>query len=313
MVFLPVIYWNLQNDFISFAFQGDRVNPQQAGINIDSFLREFFGQIFYNNPVNFVLILISLFAVRKSAAFISKENKRLLLFSSLPLILIFLVFSLFRGTLPHWSGPAYLALIVFASTYWSEKFKDKTKFSPFTIQIPAWFLTLILIFGVLQIRFGLLFSDYTDDITRYGKKDVTLDMYGWRQAREKFTAFFNEESKVDQKEDYIISQRWFPAANIDYYIASPNNIKVMGIGSLESIHKYAWINNFRGGFYKGMNAYYITNSRDFKDPNAYYKNHFEEIISLDTIPIIRGGKTAQYFFVYRLKHLKESVGPLIEP
>ena len=70
----------------------------------------------------------------------------------------------------------------------------------------------------------------------------------------------------------------------------------MGLGGLESIHKYAWINNYRGGFHKGMNAYYITNSRNFKDPNVYYENEFESITPLDTIPIERGGRMARYFF-----------------
>ena len=55
LVFLPVIYWNVQNDFISFSFQSQRLNPQDTVINVSSFLREFFGQIFYNNPVNVVL------------------------------------------------------------------------------------------------------------------------------------------------------------------------------------------------------------------------------------------------------------------
>lgn len=313
IIFLPVIIWNVQNDFISFTFQGGRVSPQETAINISSFLREFFGQVFYNNPVNVVLIVISLFAIRKSAGFIEKENKRILLLSSFPLILTFLLFSLFRGTLPHWTGPAYLALIVFASAYWSEKLTQKKAVFPITMQIPAWFLVLILTLGILQIRFGILFTDTSDDITRYGKKDVTLDMYGWREAGEKFAEFFMEESKAGQKEEFIISHRWFPAANIDYYIAGPNHIKVLGLGDLESIHKYAWINNYRGGFSKGMNSYYITHSRDFKDPQIYYGDNFEKITALDTLPIKRGNKTAQYFFIYRLENLKNEVEPLIQP
>jgi hypothetical protein len=312
VLFLPVIIWNVQNDFISFTFQGQRINPWETGINISSFLREFFGQFFYNNPVNIILIIISLIALKHSSGFIDKEVKRILFLSAFPSILLFLIFSLFRSTLPHWTGPGYLALIIFASAYWSEKYRKKKIVFPITMQIPAWFLLLILVSGVLQIRYGVFFTDHSDDIRRQGKNDITLDMYGWRQAGEKFSRFFAEESLKGNKEDYIISHRWFPAANIDYYIASPDSIKVLGLGDLERIHKYAWINNYRGGFHKGMNAYYITHSRDFKDPLAYYGNKFEEIIPLDTIPVTRGNRIAQYFFIYRLKNLTDNAAPVLD-
>ncbi len=47
----------------------------------------------------------------------------------------------------------------------------------------------------------------------------------------------------------VISHRWFPAANIDYYMAGPAGIEVLGLGSLDGLHKYAWITRDRGGFW----------------------------------------------------------------
>ncbi|MCK4664849.1 MAG: hypothetical protein KAT68_18400, partial [Bacteroidales bacterium] len=102
----------------------------------------------------------------------------------------------------------------------------------------------------------------------------------------------------------IISYRWFPAANLDYYVALQLNKKVLAIGSLERIHKYAWINKKRGGFYKGMDAYFITTSRDFKNPYDLYENYFEKIEPADTIPIIRNSKNVKNFFVFRMIDLQ---------
>ena len=123
--------------------------------------------------------------------------------------------------MPHWTGPGYLALIVFASAFWSNKFRKKKAVFPLLIQMPAWFLIIIVAMGILQVRFGVLFTDHSDDISSHGKKDVSLDMYGWRQAGEKLTEFFDEESVAGRKEEYIVSHRWFPAANIDFLYCIP--------------------------------------------------------------------------------------------
>ena len=48
---LPILYWNLQNDFISFRFHGDRVGGHV--LNPATFGTELAGELFYNNPVNF--------------------------------------------------------------------------------------------------------------------------------------------------------------------------------------------------------------------------------------------------------------------
>ena len=57
---IPVFIWNLENDFISFKFQGERVNLFERGMRLDYFATEFFGQILYNNPFIFLLTVLAL-------------------------------------------------------------------------------------------------------------------------------------------------------------------------------------------------------------------------------------------------------------
>jgi len=76
----------------------------------------------------------------------------------------------------------------------------------------------------------------------------------------------------------ILSYRWFPAAHIDYYLANPNNMEVLCIGSLDQIHKYAWINGIRGGIRIGQDAWFITTSRDYADVYHLYGEYFSSII-----------------------------------
>ena len=72
-------------------------------------------------------------------------------------------------------------------------------------------------------------------------------MFGWKQSREKFAEFLVKEgiSGNDHQHLAIISNNWFPAAHLDYYIAHPLNIKLIALGNIERIHKYYWINKTR--------------------------------------------------------------------
>ena len=305
---LPIFIWNIQNDFISFTYQGERVDVSGSMLRLDYFATEFFGQIFYNNPVNFVIIIFALVAIIRKKKFLNSQHVRLLLFLSLPLIFTFLVFSLFRSTLPHWSGLAYLSLILIAAAYLEELSVKKLKkvLFPVPIQFSLYFLLIILIFGVGQINYGWLNIDKSTNVKILGKNDFSLDMYGWEQLGEKFSNIVERDKNQNliDTNAVIISYRWFPAANLDYYVARQLNKKVLAIGSLERIHKYAWINKKRGGFYKGMDAYFITTSRDFKNPYDLYENYFEKIEPADTIPIIRNSKNVKNFFVFRMIDLQ---------
>ncbi|MEJ7679005.1 MAG: glycosyltransferase family 39 protein [Segetibacter sp.] len=65
LIVSPIIVWNVQNNFISYTYHGNRVILSGAGLNIDGFVREFFGGLFYNNPLNFFLIWSSIISFWK--------------------------------------------------------------------------------------------------------------------------------------------------------------------------------------------------------------------------------------------------------
>jgi 4-amino-4-deoxy-L-arabinose transferase-like glycosyltransferase len=302
--FLPVIIWNFQNDFISFTFQGERVDILKSGLKFNYFFTELFGQIFYNNPVNFILIVLVLFKIRK-ANFLSKDKLRFLLLTGLPLMVIFLIFSLFRRTLPHWSGPGYISMILIASAYLSEVYKTKKIFIPRFIKTSVLFLVLILVFGVLQINYGIFDTSKKSAVmsSELGRNDVTLDMYGWKQAGEKFK-ILNEklitEGKINNDAP-VLAYKWYNAGHIDYYMANPIGKKVFAWGRLDEIRNYSWVNKRRGNANNIKEAYYISPSREFKSPEDVFGDTFKNITAVDTMRITRGGRTVENIFVYVLK------------
>ena len=175
------------------------------------------------------------------------------------------------------------------------------------LRYAIYLILLIVIAGLFQVNCGFINPDTKNTTeTELGIKDISLDLYGWEQIGEGFTKIFEKDliaRKMD-KNAIIISNRWFPAANLDYYVARPLGLKLLAIGPLEQIHKYHWINKERGGFLLGMEAYFITTSRDFTDPNGIYKPYFESIEPAGTIPITRCGKHVMNVFVYRMQGMK---------
>ena len=131
-------------------------------------------------------------------------------------------------------------------------------------------------------------------------------MFGYDQVKEAFSTIALREEKNGNMPtgSGIVSTQWFPAAHIDYYCAWPLKRNLFAIGKLSEIHKYAWINQQRGGLQKGTDYYHIAVSNYYKDPNEAFGNFFEKIEAMDTLKITRSGEVMRYAFFYRLKDYK---------
>ena len=298
----PILYWNLQNDFISFGFHSERVGG--GSLNFGTFGTELLGEFFYNNPVNFVLALIALVTAVKGRIKVEKSVVRLVLCIALPMVLLFWAFSLTRPILPHWNSPAYVLLILLSACWLRDKHHDSQKV-PKPVVAALCVLMLTVVVGVAEIKTGFISLDKHTEPEMLGRDDFTVDMYGWRQLEPRFAAL--REAKIAEgvmtEEDGIVANQWFPLANLDYYVARPLGMRVMGLGWPEQLHKYLWINEERGGFHLGENYWFLTDSRYLKDPKEMYEWYFEEIELVETITIERCGKPVKNFFVFTCKGL----------
>ena len=296
---IPILYWNIKYDFVSLNFHSERVGG--GALNFSTFGTELAGEFFYNNPVNFILAIIAIVAVFKKQLNLKKSIQRLILCIALPMIALFWVFSLTRPTLPHWNAPAFVLLILLSAAY----LKDKHETLPKSIIAALSVLLITLVVGVAEIKTGFIPLDRHTEPEQIGRDDFTVDMYGWRQLGEKFADFRAQKiaEGVMNEEDGIVANQWFPLANLDYYVARPLGLRVMGLGWPAFLHKYLWINDERGGFHLGENYWFFSDSRYPKDPKTTYQWYFIEIELVGVIEIDRCGKPAKNFYVYTCKGL----------
>ncbi|MFZ4463234.1 MAG: ArnT family glycosyltransferase [Bacteroidales bacterium] len=303
----PLVYWNYQNDFISFGFHTGRVSIHERGLRFDYFLSEFAGEILYSNPMNFIVIILALVALLSGKPILIEPYKRIFLWLSLPLILTFLFFSLFRATLPHWTGPAYQTLLFPAAAWLDYRMEIKKRNFPGILIAAIIMLLGILFVGSLQIKWGLIPMKTEKSGQKLGENDVTLDMYGWRMLKEPFEKI-RKEAEINgtmPEAARLMGENWFPLSHFDFYVAKPLEMNVVAHGNLDRIHIYHWINQKQKPIEVGEDFWYMTTSRDFKDPITLFGNDFNNIVSYDTIPIERNGEIVKNVFVYLLKDLKK--------
>jgi hypothetical protein len=302
----PILIWNIQNNFITYTFHSNRV-AIHSGLQADSFIREIAGGILYNNPISYFLIVFSIIALIKNINFIRYHIRHLLLSLSLPLILLLLLISSFRDTLPHWSGPAYIPLILICACYINYKTESDMLIGKRLQQfsyLATLFLLLIAFAGLILVNFmpGTMGKKNIADL---GDGDVTLDMYGWQQIKKVFKSLYEADIKSgNTNTSFIINNKWFPGAHIDNYIAQPLQLNFTAVGELNDIHTYAWLNEYRKKLQPGDDAYFITVSNSFSDPVKLYSTLFEKINAPVVIAQFRGRKPARNIFIYLLKNYK---------
>ena len=302
IVFLPVLLWNVRHGMVSYDLHSSRIGNADLAVKWHFLLSELAGQWFYNNPVVVVLVATSLWRPsRFKHAAARMPYASYLLAVSVPLIALTIGLSFFNKTLPHWSGPAYYALILcavcFGPTVQARSLRRWVRCSL------AFFLA-VAGFGLLQIHTGLLkIGDGRADAHRLGSGDFTLDVYGWPQIRDRFDELVVEDVRQGRIDTnyVIIVGNWFPGAQIDYYLALTRGRTLFVYGDIRRQHQYRYINPYRGGFSTQRDAYYLTTSRYFFPPDRSLVSQYARVEEVEPIPVHRQGEVVYYLYVYRMR------------
>ncbi len=303
---VPIVYWNVIYDFITYRFHSERVT--HTGIDIASFTTEIVGEVLYQNPVVYFLMAAALFSCSK-ILFQQKNIGRWLLWMSLPLIIIFWIVAVFNPTLPHWSGPAFIPLIILAAIYIDQK-KVNWPIYLLRTSVALVFSILLALVIIVQKYPGNFGSQQSSNLGEYCP---TLDLSGWQN----FSVAFDSLAQKDQVNytmsvaPSIIVGKWFPAGHLEFYTARNTGLPLIGIGPLQDIHKFAWLNKERPTLKIGADAYCIVPSNVPFDVAVSYGSYFKTIDAPIKIDQVRGGVVVRYFLVYRLHGCTKVPQPLL--
>jgi hypothetical protein len=233
----------------------------------------------------------------------------LLLWLSLPLIGLFWGISLFNPTLPHWTGPGFIALFLLAGIYWSEL---STQRFPKLIQWALGFFVFLVI-GFVGLVHVFPFQLGSKSQENLGEYNPINDVTGWRQFSAEFKTLAQQDEKnaIMHPKSPIIVSKWFPAGHILFYTARPIQKQVIAIGAIEDVHKFAWLNQDQPNLQLGQDAYFIQPSNLPYDPTNLILPYFEKMGKTDTIQIQARGVVLRNFYIYRFKNCQKIPAPIL--
>lgn len=303
----PIIIWNVQHNFITYYFHSSRIKPAGFSLHLTTFLKVVLGEINLTNPFNFFLICRSLFLLFKRRIEVEKKEIKLLLFCSLPLIILILIISVFRGTSPHWPGPAYSILLILPAISLAADPKTKLSIVPRIVKWAFAYLIFVMLVNILSITYFPGTVSIVKTGPKTGTEDITLDMYKWKEIAVRFDSLYKSDisNKIMPRGAPIVVTNWSPAATIEYYIAYQTKQEVLGIGDVFDLHQYYWANQYKKPLKEGDNAYFIVPSDSF-----YYRtfNEVNSVFNSNDLPLVitqyRSGIVCRYISVYRMRGYK---------
>jgi hypothetical protein len=298
LIISPIFFWNLKNHFITYTYHQGRIGFFGNRPDLDRLLQQVLGSVFYSNPVNFILYLLALITLSKNKIKKLPGLYPLFLWLSLPLIIVLLVTSLFNETLPHWSGPAYLSMMLLTAC-WLEEQKQVVRNR--WLRTAGWVFAVVLTVGTLGIRF-LPWPMGSHRMNDLGRGDITLDMSGWKSFAIGFDSMYRSDLQTGRMKpgSTIVSDYWFPAGHLDHYCAIPFGHNLIAFGPLNNIHHFAWLNKNRPRIKKNSDAYFIYPTNEFGPPGQKVKSCFQKVEDSVLLPQVRSGHIVRYFVVYRM-------------
>ena len=282
LVSAPVIIWNYENHFASFAFQGSKRLESVGSFELNPrFTLGLIGnQLALLIPVLFIFLLRGVYLSLKDwgQKRVFPEKKKFLLSFFLPIFLTFFLLSPIYWVKINWIMPAYISGIILIAASVKEKWIEYQVIFSFIIHL-----------GLLAEILFYPFPIKSDDT-----------WVGWRALWQR-----TEIYKQKYKADFVFSaDSYKSSATLNLY--SDSFVLGQNVIGEPALHfDYIGTNLSK---LKGKCAIFIDSDPTFKniargEPNpAKLKPYFQSVNQLKPIIIFRNGKPVRKFLVY-LCHL----------
>ncbi len=277
----PVVYWNYQNDWMSFAFQtADRAESiEEFKLHPELFLGNLATQLMLLIPFLFVGMAVILFKmirrmIRRVA--LPGEKQLFLMVFSLPIILFFFGISLVYWVKLNWIMPGYIAAIVLVSGFLSHKL------------LRGQIITSL----VLHVLLGVQIIFYPVNV----KSDDTW--FGWEEFSEQV-----ELRMADHPDAFLFADdNYKTSAVLNFYL----DRKIYAGNVVGSNGKQFSLLDPDLAHLDGSDAIFIDTDKRFKhleksgEIPEKLMPYFEEVVELDPILVGKEGKEPlRKFLVYK--------------
>lgn len=282
----PVLIWNSQHNWVSFAYQMGRATPsgRLRGGNV---IANIGGQFLYIAPWIFVPLVVAAWQALRAAR--ARERSWYCLCLALPTIVIFTIVPLWgdRG-LPHWQMPGWLMLYPILGEFLACKPKKPHRWAISSTVLMVGLVFLIV--GHTMTGYGrLLFPRL------FARGDPSIEAFEWTALRiELKTRGF-----LDRKNMFIVAPDWLNAGRIDQALGG--KLPVIAFGASNDPKHFAF--RYNSKIFIGHDALLIGRKID-TEILSRLRPHFDSIEELPSIIFGRSGMHEIELRVLLAKNLK---------
>lgn len=210
---LPVLIWNGQNEWGSFAFHLSDRQSGGGGANFSRWAQFWISQVGFFTPVVFVLNLFALVI----ALFRSNESGwRYLFWLSFPTLTLFTVQALFAEFKPHWPAPAHFTLLIGTAKLLEEGFGGREEFQRIARRrIASWAIAIFVVPLFVLFHMAVLkpvipkTAQLVAPAANWDPKfDPTNDLYGWPELAAHLETIRKDRETNGTGRPYLASSRY---------------------------------------------------------------------------------------------------------
>ena len=290
LIFSPVLIWNFQNEWASFAFQTSRRAGELGGISLRDFFAYLGSQIGVVSPLIYGVMIYALGKITLLTLG-KKEQTGLLLFSwSLPMIFFFTLVSFKYWVKINWPTPGYVpAILAAVALMLNDKNANRATREP-NLQrakgkMPFGLTSLVLGFIFVLLGYASPFLPIS-----LGKGEA---VYGWKELALTMEAV---RQKMGEENPIIIGYEYKTASELAFYLPDrPETFSNNFLGEKGLAYDF-WSNP---NDYTGRNAIFVYDQR------ARYKNtenlarYFERVEKEPEFVVTKRGKRVTVFHIFR--------------
>ncbi|WOD41773.1 glycosyltransferase family 39 protein [Nodosilinea sp. E11] len=321
LTLFPLWYWNSQHDWISFRFQlGMRFdgNTGSSGFSLGQMVGYWLLSIVYLFPLfGFPLWWVAAKQSGRQARFLfspspssdeteTHHRQALILWLSLPIMLLFTLLGGKQQILPAWPAPGYWGMVILLAAQvlvWQRQ-------RPRLIRRGLWgsglFLATLSAIALLHLRLGVLQQPST--YAPFGgllpvEQDGSTELIDTSQLQRQFASTPALRAALDEV-GFVFTNEYY----LGGYFA-------MAIHPILDLPVTAFSQDPRGFAFwfnpqdwVGQDALYLTLDRFAQDDEilARYQPLFDTIEPLGTVPLRRGGEVTETIHVYRATNLRQA-------
>ena len=265
---IPVLIWNVQHDWASFAFQSARAvgwkfHPGGLATMLFGPMGFLFPWIWYS----FAVVLVT----RVSAFRDSSGVDRLVMSLALLPLGLFTAVSCFRPILPHWPLFGFLPLFPLVGASWAAQSVHAPVFARRWLVFMSVTVVLIASAFLVQARFGVI---------EFPFRDPCIEISGWDSVGKELSA----RGLVDRPNTFLFADHWFDSGQLAFAIRNRIPVTCYRKGDARGFAFWSRPEDWLG--HDGV----LIDAEERPLLIDEYKPYFREVRPLPSIQMTRGGR-----------------------